>query len=377
MFGNLKSLEKKLENWRSAGLISSEQSEAILNYEEKQPGKNLAVYSIITLGVSVLCLGIIALIASNWESIPNFIKLGFDFLILAGTGYAVILAEKNESQNLKQWLILALLILILASIGLISQIYNTGGEFYMAAGFWVILTLPLVIYAEAHTSVNLWIVGVITAVSGYVYDHKFGGNFKEPTLLLLSCFPVYFYGAGSLFHFFGEKYSHLAAGHRFWAVATVIFSTCVLSVFDGEKASGGTFAMIGILGGALAAFGFGKFEYTENKKAFYSACIAGILFYVFVWVKETGISSETVDAVLFLAVWFSFSVLFLQKGQKRLFDFFLAGVGIRFLIIYFQIIKTLAFTALGLIVSGILIIGLSWLYLKKREQIQQMMEKFL
>ena len=127
----------------------------------------------------------------------------------------------------------------------------------------------------------------------------------------------------------------------------------------------------------MAAVGFGKFEYNENKKAFYSACIAGILYFVFVWIKETGISSEILDAVLFLLIWFSFSVLFLQKGQKRLFDFFLAGVGIRFLIIYFQIIKSLAFTALGLIVSGILIIGLSWLYLKKREQVQQIMEKFL
>ncbi|HNO26528.1 MAG TPA: DUF2157 domain-containing protein, partial [Leptospiraceae bacterium] len=319
----------------------------------------------------------IALIASNWESIPNFIKLSFDFIILGCTGAGVLYAEKNESQNLKQWLILALLILILASIGLISQIYNTGGEFYMAAGFWVVLTLPLVIYAEAHTSVNLWIVGLITAVSGYVYDHKFGGDFKEPTFMLLSCFPVYFYAVGSLFHFFGERYSHLAAGHRFWSVATVIFATSFLSVLDGEKASSGAFAAIGILAGALAAVGFGKFEYNENKKAFYSACIAGILYFVFVWIKETGISSEILDAVLFLLIWFSFSVLFLQKGQKRLFDFFLAGVGIRFLIIYFQIIKSLAFTALGLIVSGILIIGLSWLYLKKREQVQQIMEKFL
>jgi hypothetical protein len=47
------------------------------------------------------------------------------------------------------------------------------------------------------------------------------------------------------------------------------------------------------------------------------------------------------------------------------------AVGLRFLIIYFQVLGDLATTALGLIVTGVAIVRISFLWFKKRSTIER------
>ena len=69
----------KLKIWMDAGLITESQMNSILKFEDDQQPKNRAVYSIITLGAIVICLGIISMIASNWEKLGDIFKLIADF----------------------------------------------------------------------------------------------------------------------------------------------------------------------------------------------------------------------------------------------------------------------------------------------------------
>ena len=71
-------LIKKLNLWKDAGLISDIQYASIIKYEEEHKPKNRTAYTIITLGALVICLGIISLIASNWEYINDGVKLVID-----------------------------------------------------------------------------------------------------------------------------------------------------------------------------------------------------------------------------------------------------------------------------------------------------------
>lgn len=50
-------LEQKLKRWVSAGLIASEQSETILNFEENRKSSYL-YYSFLILGVVIIGIGV-------------------------------------------------------------------------------------------------------------------------------------------------------------------------------------------------------------------------------------------------------------------------------------------------------------------------------
>jgi len=77
----MKKILKKITIWKEAGLISDEQFNSIRQFEEANAPKNLAAYTIISLGAIVICIGIISLIASNWEDLGDGVKLLLDFLI--------------------------------------------------------------------------------------------------------------------------------------------------------------------------------------------------------------------------------------------------------------------------------------------------------
>ncbi|MCB1168444.1 MAG: DUF2157 domain-containing protein, partial [Leptospiraceae bacterium] len=64
-------IAEKLQIWVEEGLIQSGQAESILAFENKKHTRPYAMYSFIILGVTVISIGIISLIAANWEAIPD------------------------------------------------------------------------------------------------------------------------------------------------------------------------------------------------------------------------------------------------------------------------------------------------------------------
>ena len=62
-------LEKKLLEWKDNNLLSLEQTNSILEFERNNSKSKIGIFTIITLGCVVLGIGVIALIASNWEEI--------------------------------------------------------------------------------------------------------------------------------------------------------------------------------------------------------------------------------------------------------------------------------------------------------------------
>ena len=63
------------------------------------------------------------------------------------------------------------------------------------------------------------------------------------------------------------------------------------------------------------------------------------------------------------------------KAQKT-FQFILAVIGMRLLAVYFEAVGGLAATGVGLILSGMIVIGMGWLWNKNRKKIQVWVEEF-
>ncbi|MDZ4082942.1 MAG: DUF2157 domain-containing protein, partial [Bdellovibrionales bacterium] len=106
-------LDSKLGDWQKAGLIDSTQVEKIRTYEASLPESSWILSSLLILGTLIVGIGVISLVASNWDQIPNFVKLCVNFIVLGIVGYRIYVADQQRKPILYDSLIFGLMILVL------------------------------------------------------------------------------------------------------------------------------------------------------------------------------------------------------------------------------------------------------------------------
>ncbi|OMI18319.1 DUF2157 domain-containing protein [Leptospira weilii] len=369
-------LEQKLKRWVEAGLIRSEQSDAIRNFEGTRKTPYL-YYSFIILGVIVIGIGVIAIIAANWEEIQDSLKLGAGLtalLLVAGLAF-----RKRENPNLLTVFIVLNSILILGMIGLVSQVYNLEGKYYEAAKLWCILTFLFLIATDSKTFLHLWSIGFQIYITGWIIEQtEHGGenNWKY-------YWNTYFYYSAIGFTgiwLVAEKFvlESRRATLFFWAVLFLIVGTFFQGFFQGwtENYYNSSenleyfytidfpWLMVGFRLFVLAPLFYLLFsnkEISSNQKKSLSVSLF-LLFllyfpYPFQYVHAESIGSHIWNyfvtlllSFLFILFWLSIASSF--RDHKKIFDLSLAIVGIRFLYFYFDLLGTLTYTGFGLIVSG-------------------------
>lgn len=157
-------LEHQLQELTDAGVIDDATAKSIKEYLDKKvaagPNRQLIIFSI--LGALLIGLGIILIIAHNWDQLSRSTKAFFAFLpLIIGQGAALFtLLKRRESIAWREGSTTFLVFAIGASIALISQIYNIPGSM---AGFlltWTLLILPLIYIMRSSTTALLFITGI-------------------------------------------------------------------------------------------------------------------------------------------------------------------------------------------------------------------------
>lgn len=175
VFANLKSheltrkqmmkLADKISHWEEAKIISAYQGQAILEYE-KRIGHPKFFLSVILLSVFSISIGVIALISANWPNIPRLVKLSADILILLGLAGGIIRAKNSHRRSLTEGLLWAYSLMIMGSIGLISQVYQLQGDIYNAISLWGLLSFALVLMSRQICFGFFW---AILSLSSWFY----------------------------------------------------------------------------------------------------------------------------------------------------------------------------------------------------------------
>ncbi len=369
-------LEKKLNEWKTNNLLTKDQTDSILEYENKNSNSKLGIYTIVTLGCIVLGLGIIALIASNWESIPDFLKLISDFLILLLLGFFIYLMYDTLNTKLKDSLIVVFILFILASIGLISQIYNTGGEIYQAFLLWSIITLPIILFSESIFPSQFWILSTFFVLNSYLEIFLRDQNINLIIAINILCIPNIFLLLGLILSYFrSNNLRKFSKSFYFWGFFLFINSTISVNFLsnDPEKLTY-KFNLIYCFYSIISIILF-ILVYQINKKlaTLYLAFI--ILYYINFYIHLGTENTKFINASLFISLWFFISFIFLNLKFNKLFEFSIIIIGLRFLLIYFEIFSSLLLTGIGLIFSGIFIILIAVLYLKYKNHLLNLIKR--
>lgn len=138
-------LGRKLERWTAAGLITADQAAAILRAEESEagrPGGKWVVWALASVGGLAVVAGVISLVAANWDDIPDKVKLAGGLTALL----ALALSAREVGGRGDGW-IRDLLLLVhqgmaLAMIGLVAQVYHLSGHPWRAMALAAALAAP-------------------------------------------------------------------------------------------------------------------------------------------------------------------------------------------------------------------------------------------
>ena len=129
----------------------------------------LAYFSAFLIG-----LGIIALVAANWEQIPNNIKLGGAIVLMIANASAVILSMKFKKIILTQVLCGVFAALIMAVIGLIGQIFQLRSDVSGACLLWALCAWPL--FLITPRLLWLWIPLLFVGTKSFAIYNTFVGD---------------------------------------------------------------------------------------------------------------------------------------------------------------------------------------------------------
>ena len=368
------SLESKLERWREAGLIDAATAQRIGAFEDSQR-KPVALYALAALGAGTVALGIVSLIAANWDVIPPRLKLGCDLVI------GIALALATHASVRRQWT-LATEVLVtvfygftLASLALVGQVYQLGTPTWQALLVWTASTLPLVLLARTRYVAALAVIGLVTthALSfEALFDHleelaRHGSRASDDLMASL---------------LYASPFAYIALGRQPWLLRE-------------RPQHARTLAEVGFLGLVLGGFGIGFVWYDSRSGApelSWGLAVAAALSAAFVAALPRLYTSgarlqrsmgaalgialvtlalgtsldrpelEFVGALAQIAFLAALAWASVEARLLRVFNALTGAIALRILAVYFEVFHSLLSTGLGLITGGALTLVLAWLW---------------
>jgi uncharacterized membrane protein len=366
-------VKNKLEEWQSAGILPADVAARILLHEEQRHRQRpYLLYALGGLGALAVGTGIVSLVASNWDAIPPGAKLGLDVLLVAALSAGIARADARRAAWVRETLLVLQYGVVLASIGLIAQIYHLGGAPYEALLAWTALTAFLMSRGRTPVVAAIWVIGLqVTygAVLAEIGDRRDLELFAAGLAYLapLACLGIadapavarsrphlagvlraFAWGeialAGSLgpLRFYADREREEGTGLLHAGFALAVIATAVVAARVGPRGPGAGGARRGVqlvLGAALLA-AFVPFLLPHGE-----------------WPVAAALS--------FIGFWAA--VGWAGHGLRRfqVLNAATAMIGLRILIAYFEVFGSLLSTGLGLITGGLLTLGLAWAWLRK------------
>jgi uncharacterized membrane protein len=356
-------LDRKLEAWTAAGLIDVGAAERIRAFEDAND-RPWTLWAVVGLGLFALALGIMLVVAANWDAIPDWLKLGVHLAATAATVAGVWFAFARERRWLAEGLLFVLAALVLAGIALHSQVYQLVGPTWQALLLWFGLVAPALLVAGRTRLTGyllalmlLWLLGDIVFEHDsrdwlFVHAVALAG---PPLLILVSLLPrpagefanglrevgiVAILGGASLAHFaWAEQISRLEAADM---AIRLLLSAIVVA---GAIAAGRRWRripaalLLPLLAGPLAA-----------------VALAAAVPHGDGWLPRFA------GALAFAGMWGWVAAAAAASGWRTLFGIAVAAIAIRIFIVYFELFGTLATTGFGLILGGglLIVLALGW-----------------
>lgn len=367
-------LKKKLEAWLEADLITPAQQQKIIAFENNQVKPALMG---ILLSLSVFCIGVglISLIAANWDAISDTLKMVLMFLLLAGTGAAMFKAYLQHKNTAGEVWLLVYALLILGAIGLTGQVFQLQAIGLRAFLFWSLLTLPLLVLTRKMILPIIWIPTFLFSMLDELSRtewfsslmHYFDKNFPYGAVITILIIYVMIY---SLLKFFlTNRNPAIVKAWNFWLVFNLVsqvflmdfFSDALFGMYFGSYAPYTVYnwGAVAILIFATVSTAWFNFRF-NGKSCLATDIIATILLFALILgtLPEVEIAHQLFGLFLTLSCLSLIMFYGWRRHKIRLLNLASGLVALRIFIVYLQVFGTLMSTGLGMIISGLVLLAI-------------------
>ncbi len=376
-------IEKKLDVWTKEKLITDIQKKAVLAYEERLKSRSL-LYTLLFLGGFCLGLGIISLIAYNWQDISPAVKLVIYFVMLAATGGAAVSASFGSRRLLSETLLFVYALLVLAGIGLIGQIYQLAAHGLQALLFWAVVVSPLLPFARRAWLPFLWLPVLAVSLFDYLYDYPwFSQAFQSFDRLFPGAWQfILILSAAALYRIFSSgrvAFGPLSEALGWWTLFVVVVYVFCADFFGRDifenvfcqncptETGTGLNRLLVWLSLALLTGAFCWFN-TRRGGKYWSLALFVVL--DFSLIAQLLPDNETVfkiwGALQSLSLLFLAAVYAYTANRVRLQQWISGFIALRFFAAYVQVFGSLLTTGFGLIVSGLVLFAVAYAWINWR-----------
>lgn len=369
--------ERQLRAWQDAGLIDAEMAGRIREWEAMH-SRPLGLWAIIGLGALAIGLGIVSVVAANWDEIPGETRLAIHFGLMVGLAgllwrYLPDAAEKNV--YFSDGLLFIVAVLGLSFFGHVGQVYQTPSPLWQPLLAWLVIFSPLLLlFGRGWPIAGLWLAGVLGAAWSHAdeYGHAWmwgqhAPRPDHPTLYwgLIAC-PAMAVAA------FAALMRDRSGRPGFWslleklAIATILIGLSLV-IIAGEWLRG-THDMIGsaaiqslALIGAAAVIHAVR-QTSSGQAAAGLLAVAALLNFAhpLLYSSDGSIRGPWISALFFLTLWGAVAAGALFARWRRFFQVAIALLALRIIILSFELNDDLLGSGAGLILSGAFAMAVAW-----------------
>lgn len=382
--------ERKLKAWQDAGLIDADLARRIRAFEAANT-RPLGLWAIIGLGALTLGLGIVSVVAANWEDIPGAIRLSLHLAIIAGLSaflwvWLPKIADKQSLSN--DALLFILAILGLTFFAHVGQVYQTSSPLWQPLLAWIIIFTPLLLLqGRGWPIAALWFAGILGTAWNHADEYgrmwnllgKVSGP-EYPTLYwgLIACPPMVIAALAALMR---ERDIRPA----FWrlleqlSIATILGGLSIFILMHGWGSRSHVLlgsVTIQCLAIVAAAGVIAIARRTRSGQA--SAmilCLAAALHFLQAAIFQGNeLRGPWLSAIFFILLWGAVAAGALYARWRHIFQGAIVVLALRIIILSFELNDDLLANGFGLILSGAFALLIAWLtvsiskrYAPKRE----------
>ena len=365
-------IDRKLAAWQEAGLIDA-QTAAAISAHEASHARPIALWAVIGIGALAIGLGVISVVAANWEDVPGTVRLAIHFALMLAMAGALAwrgsALERAQSWGFEAALFV-LAVLGLAFFGHLGQVYQTSSPLWQPLATWLILFAPaLLLRGQSWLTALLLAGALIVACWDYAGNHygAFDPREEAPYLriALITAAPLALVPLGAWMRkrserrAFWKRLEQLALTYAVGG-ATLTCIAAGIDEFDDEVlslSSQSIRAGVALLAAALVAGA----RRTRSGEAS-AAILAGAGLASFIAAPISG--SDLMGGLLFMALWVGIAVAALHAGWRGAFQLAVAAVALRLIVLSFELASDLLTSGFGLILAGLLILGVAWLAMR-------------
>lgn len=376
----IRGLEERVKVWKDHDFITSEQAQKIVTFENSNPGRSWIAYGVAAIGLVAIATGFISIIAANWESISDPTKLALYFIIqtILGLGFW----KFSGKSGLTREILLSLFALfVLGGIGLVGQIFHLESDGWQGLRFWLILILPITFLAQSRFLPNIWFAGLYTTLAiwygsaerNFISDYSAREAAEISRMMLPLTFTYGIIAIGALTK--KLEFTSFINAARLWGWLVLLGGVATVTniLWTHRNINDPVFPFsIGLVPFifSLVAAGcyFLRSKIPDERKGALVLMILSPLSCLLLILPLTmqRIGHDILGIAFFLLEFGLAAAAAALLNRKRLFDLATFVIAIRFIVAYFEVFGSLAATGVGLIISGLVILGAVWGWYKLR-----------